>query len=201
MSNILSYSTVWSSLNDSALANIRQYARRANGDLQATKQGISLGVKSFDSLRASIMDLTLMNVAKEILSRRINEPTLPFIDLTDLQQALPFIVYKTWLQRVQENCKRCRDLRLIFKEPLRKDPGHSCHWKTGLTEMVLSATMKNEIIKELQTGRKILGENQAFLLYLLNSSLSCLLFTNKKVGSHFRLSAFVQALWRTDQFR
>lgn len=61
---------VWCAYNDTAMANVRQYFRRANGDMQATSQGVSLTPKAYDSFRTGIMDLTLMIEAEKVLSFR-----------------------------------------------------------------------------------------------------------------------------------
>lgn len=48
---------------------------------------------------------------------------------------------------------------MIFKEPTQRDAHHTCHWKAGMTVLALSDSIKSEIMKELQGGRKILGKD------------------------------------------
>ena len=82
--------------------------------------GISLGTKSFESFRASIMDLSLMREAKSVLDQRDSIPAAPTANLEELKSSLPYVMYKMWLTRLQDKCGKCRELLLVFKEPLRR---------------------------------------------------------------------------------
>ena len=146
---------VWCAYQDTAMANIRQYFRKANGDMQSTSQGVSLTPKAFDSFRAGVMDLTLMMEAEKVLSFRTMTCTLPKPNLDELLSGLPFVMFKHWLSRLQEKCDMCRELQLVFKEPLRRDPAHTCQW--GRTELNLDEPMKGEIFKELVHSKRVFG--------------------------------------------
>ena len=179
----ISFVIVWSSKDSTALANIRTYVRKANGDLQPTKQGISLTVKNFDALKSSIVDLSLLRTAQEVLVNQRSHPRqLPPPNLVGLLDALPFVMFKMWLKRLQDNCPRCTELQMIFKEPTQRDAFHTCHWKAGMTVLALSDSIKSEIMKELQGGRKILGKdifkNQIALCTYLFYVKGCLLLLN-----------------------
>ncbi|GAV09638.1 hypothetical protein RvY_19142 [Ramazzottius varieornatus] len=147
---------VWCAYNDTAMANVRQYFRRADGDMQATSQGVSLTPKAYDSFRTGIMDLTLMIKAEKVLSFRTGPiPPLPKPNLEELIMGLPFVMFKQWLSRLEEKCDKCQQLRLVFKEPLRRDAAHTCHW--GRTELTLDQCMKAEIFRELLHSKRVFG--------------------------------------------
>ena len=152
---------VWQAFNDTAMANVRQYFRRANGDMQATSQGVSLTPKAYESFRSSVMDLTLMNEAKLVLRCRATpSPILPDPKMEELVTGLPFVMFKLWLSRIQEKCDKCQQLRLVFKEPLRRDALHTCNW--GQTELRLDDAMKNDIFKELLHTKRVFGKRTNF---------------------------------------
>ena len=148
---------VWQAFNDTAMANVRQYFRRANGDMRATSQGVSLIPKTYESFRSSVMDLTLMNEAMLVLRcRSPPSPILPDPNMEELVTGLPFVMFKLWLARLQEKCDKCQQLRLVFQEPLRRDATHTCNW--GQTELRLDDTMKNDIFKELLHTKRVFGK-------------------------------------------
>lgn len=150
---------VWCAYNDTALANIRQYFRRANGDMQATSQGVSLTPKAYDSFRSGIMDITLMLEAEKVLSfRQTPCSPLPKPNLEELITGLPFVMFKQWLSNLEEKCDKCQQLRLVFKEPMRRDPAHTCH--RGRTELNLDEAMKSEIFRELLHSKRVFGQRE-----------------------------------------
>jgi hypothetical protein len=131
---------VWSTIDQTPIANVRLFSITGNGDWRPTLTGMSVGLKTFDWLKLMVKDLTIFKAAKAVYDSKrsvqfdVIPPVLP--ELEALETTLPFIMWQKFIAILQENCARCNELRLVFGIPFRREVGHTCNW--GEKDLVLT---------------------------------------------------------------
>jgi hypothetical protein len=147
----------WHSWEKAPIANIRVYIKdKETGDLRSTNRGISMGVRSWESFRTSVLDETLIKKAKVVQQKSVKPTVAVEPDFSKLLAKLPKIMHADWMLRVQETCELCVQMRMLCEEPVHRDSGHTCH--LGQENVSLAAGVAYEILKQLRTSNKVKGK-------------------------------------------
>jgi hypothetical protein len=148
---------VWSSLDGSPIAHVRLYSLTGQGDWCPSATGTCFGVNTLNQLKAMVKDLSVFKAAKEVYEQRnrVGEIPLPAPNLDTLNLAMPCKMWKKLCSNLEENCVRCAELRMLFRQAYKREASHSCIW--GEKDIQLTDEICRQVVRDLEYEKTVLG--------------------------------------------